>query len=462
MSNEDENLYFNQSEIVIEKNKIKLKSNKKYNSYKITNNNSDLESLELICFILFFILAFSFIIASIILYISKSQKHFITEEDNNKLAINNYIETNSNMNELERADFYCELCDKGLLIRKGKFKKVTNPKITIIIITNNNEEKEILRILRSIQNQNFDDVEIIFLDNLSKENTIKLIEKYQKEDERIILIKNKEKKEKLMNIKNGLLNSKGEYILIADPNDLYADKIFEISYNIAKNNNYDIIGFNILTVYIGMHYLDYEHKVDIPINQPELSSIMFYEKGHISLTDKIIWNKLIKKEALINAINYINNEYFNYNLDINGDSMLIFSLFKTAKSFYFIKNSGYIYVGNHGSLSNSFSSNMDEVFNDFISYLKFIFENTNNTKYEKDMAFEIFRNQYHSFYNKKKPHERINKNLEYYIQILDLYYNCEFISKKDKQLVESVKNNTKSRLDELNKKKEKKKRNKNY
>ena len=42
--------------------------------------------------------------------------------------------------------------------------------------------------MRSIHNQFFDDIEIIFVDDYSKDNSIKKIENCQNEDERIILI----------------------------------------------------------------------------------------------------------------------------------------------------------------------------------------------------------------------------------------------------------------------------------
>ena len=43
--------------------------------------------------------------------------------------------------------------------------------------------------MRSIQNQQFNDIEIIFVDDCSDDNSVKLIEKYREEDERIILLK---------------------------------------------------------------------------------------------------------------------------------------------------------------------------------------------------------------------------------------------------------------------------------
>ena len=449
MNNGYESLNLKEIETTTEKNRIKLKSRKNFTSYQDKKIDTESYIIELIFFSLFFISSFIFLVVSIILYLSKMNKHFITEEYNNKQKIINYIETSSDMNELERNDIYIELCEKGFLFRKKDFKKSKNPKISIITIAENNKN-QILRLVRSIQNQDFDDLEIIFIDNNSKDNTINVIKKYQNEDKRIRLIQNKVQKEKLMNIKNGLLSSKGEYIFVADINDLYADNILEISYSTAKKNNYDIIGFNILSVNFGIHDLGFQHKLNTPIYQPELSSLIFYEKGTLKLNDKIIWNKLIKKEIFINALNTINDEYFHYNLDINGDSLILFTLFKTAKSFYFINNFGYIYIGYHGSLTRVFGKNLDEPFKDSIVYLKYIFEKTNNTKYEKDMALEVFRDQYSNFFNKYKPHEKIKKDFEFYIKILKLYINCKFISEQDKKLVGNIKNITQNLMKELN------------
>ena len=48
-----------------------------------------------------------------------------------------------------------------------------------------------MRFLRSIQNQFFDNIEIILIEDFSLDNSIKIIEKLQKDDERIVLIKHK-------------------------------------------------------------------------------------------------------------------------------------------------------------------------------------------------------------------------------------------------------------------------------
>ena len=77
-----------------------------------------------------------------------------------------------------------------------KYKKIKNPKISIISPVFN-RERYLLRFIKSIYYQNFIDIEIIFIDDCSKDNSLTIIEDYQKGDKRIILIKNKKKKELL-------------------------------------------------------------------------------------------------------------------------------------------------------------------------------------------------------------------------------------------------------------------------
>jgi cellulose synthase/poly-beta-1,6-N-acetylglucosamine synthase-like glycosyltransferase len=100
------------------------------------------------------------------------------------------LKTNKESRKLE---IYFKLCNRGQLIKKKKFKFKQHPKISIISPIYN-RAKFILRFLRSIQNQFYEDLEIIFVDDFSTDNSVKMIEKYQREDERIILLKHKKNK----------------------------------------------------------------------------------------------------------------------------------------------------------------------------------------------------------------------------------------------------------------------------
>ena len=87
-------------------------------------------------------------------------------------AILNYITINAmNENYILNKDInsiktYFEICREGKLINNKSFKKNIKPKVSIVIALYN-KEKYILRLLRSIQNQIFKNIEIIF-DNYYK------------------------------------------------------------------------------------------------------------------------------------------------------------------------------------------------------------------------------------------------------------------------------------------------------
>ena len=77
-----------------------------------------------------------------------------------------------------------------------------------------------MRFIRSIQNQFFDDIEIIFIDDCSIDDSVKVIEENKKKDERIILLKQKVNKGTLISRNIGALLSKGEYLIFPDTDDI--------------------------------------------------------------------------------------------------------------------------------------------------------------------------------------------------------------------------------------------------
>ena len=94
-------------------------------------------------------------------------------------------------------------------IRWKKYLKADNPKLSIIIAVYN-KKKFILRILRSIWNQSFK----YFWDQHSKDNSNLLIENYQKEDERLVLLRHKKRKGILVNKIDGVNLTKSENLFM--------------------------------------------------------------------------------------------------------------------------------------------------------------------------------------------------------------------------------------------------------
>ena len=111
-----------------------------------------------------------------------------------------------------------------------------NPKITVIIPVFN-ASRTIKPAIRSIQNQNMIEIEILLVDDFSTDNSLEVINEMMLEDKRISLIKNKVNKGILYSRSIGALNARGRYIMALDNDDLFLFGIFNKCYNEAKKNS---------------------------------------------------------------------------------------------------------------------------------------------------------------------------------------------------------------------------------
>jgi len=345
---------------------------------------------------------------------------------------------------------YFKLCEKGILFDKKIYEKVMEPKISIIIPVRNREEF-ILRALRSIQNQPMKDIEIIFIDDASTDKSVALIEEYQKTDKRIILIKHEENQGTLKTRNEGIYKARGEYIQFVDADDALFYNILNIAYKEAKKGDYDIIQFKVIRKKIidrKYSYYGYDRNTT-PIYQPELSSLMYYYNGTLFQTDFHVWDKLIKREALIRTLKSIKPYYLKQNMSINEDGVLDFMLLKTAKSYKFITNYGYVYVANPSGAIYSLSKTMNKTVRDYILYLRYLFQHTANNEYEKSMAGDQLRYVYNRFYNYL---EYVTSNFEFIFDTLNLYLNCPYISDLNKGRVNKMINILKEAQDKAKQK----------
>ena len=339
--------------------------------------------------------------------------------------------------ESRKLSIYYKICNKGILLKKLKFKKVFSPKISIISPIYN-REKFIIRFLRSIQNQFFNDIEIILIDDFSKDSSVKLIEDYQKEDERIILIKHNKNKGTLISRNNGVLFSKGEYIIIPDPDDILSKDILYKCYEISKKYNFEMIRFNILEKKSNHIFFDFfvNNLESRPIYQPELTSYLFYGIGVLQQIDFNLSNKFIKRVAYIRALNTINNYYLNQYMINFEDGIMNYILYRTVKSFYFLRKVGYYYIRNNQSITIKPTKNYDEKMRFIFLHLKIVFENTKNNKYEKDMTNSLFKRLYNFL---KDDFYLIKKDFNFYLDIINIYLNCKFTNKENKVILYKLK-----------------------
>ena len=259
--------------------------------------------------------------------------------------------TNSNFilqsNQISIEEF-SKLCEEGVLLDKTKYKRNSNPKISVVmpyyIISNN---LTITMALRSIQNQSLKDIEIILVDDGSLEEKVNYVLNEMKNDNRIILLRHKQRKSTLLTRVDGVRYASGEYIIQIDQDDMYLNNLlFEKLYNKSKELDIDLIYFN--------HFFSDNPKAFIPIfpsfpknviiKQPELRIAFLFKGGKNRLFHckiRTIWNFCTRRTTFMEAIEDLGDEYMNHIFRLYEDTILIFELSQVAYSFYYYDILGY-------------------------------------------------------------------------------------------------------------------------
>ena len=192
-----------------------------------------------------------------------------------------------NVKDLKKFKKYVKDCKD--LVKYDRKKKYNQYPYISVCLSALNMENYIEKNLLSILNQSYQNFEIVIVNDFSTDDTENIINNIQLEDDRIKLISHNKNLGVYRSRIESILNSKSEYVLLIDPDDMYLNEnLFQDLYNINKKNNFDIIEFSVYQQYDGHskiyypdnHYESHYHQFSKKIfYQPELSNILFYIPG---------------------------------------------------------------------------------------------------------------------------------------------------------------------------------------
>ncbi|MDD2391377.1 MAG: glycosyltransferase family 2 protein [Bacilli bacterium] len=106
-----------------------------------------------------------------------------------------------------------------------------------IIIPVYNAERFLNETIESIQNQTYKNFEVIFVDDCSTDNSVKIIKKNMKDDKRIKLFKNPVNSGPAISRNFGVQKAKGEYLCFLDADDLWDNDKLEKQLLFMQKNN---------------------------------------------------------------------------------------------------------------------------------------------------------------------------------------------------------------------------------
>jgi glycosyltransferase involved in cell wall biosynthesis len=324
---------------------------------------------------------------------------------------------------------------------KEDFIKRENPKISLIIPVYN-KETFLHPLYKSIQSQSMKDIEIIFIDDNSNDDSVKIIEDFMRDDMRIILKKHDKNYRTFYSRNEGVKMAHGKYILFIDPDDLIVNNILEKSYETAEMYNLDIVQFYFLMGNFKVSELSthFKYKSGI-LYQPQIKEIFYYGQT------RNIWDKLIKREVLLKSESFMQEEFKNERYEVHDDDALFFGIIKSAESFGFLEQIGYFYNINIPDSTTKTKFNrekINKIFQALFTIMKYYYVQSEDNRKEKFLVgFKFFFNKVYVYQNYIKY---MNHEFKIVLETLNLYINSPYILNSEKYFLQKFKAKVMDRL----------------
>lgn len=230
------------------------------------------------------------------------------------------------------------------------------PKVSIIVPLYN-AENNVRKCLDSILAQTLKDIEIILVNDGSPDRSGIIAEEYKRNDSRIKVI-HQSNQGVAYSRNRGLSVAKGEYIGFVDADDWIEDSMYYEMYNLAKNNNADIVMCG---------YTKHSESKAFDINEPIqvgtyksneiLKNIIepmigTFDKKRISWTYRVmgsVWRNLFRRELIKSQ-----DIYFDNSLSYSEDLLFCIECLLKSKKVLYTNKPFYNYRISENSLSHGY------------------------------------------------------------------------------------------------------------
>lgn len=228
-------------------------------------------------------------------------------------------------------------------------------KLISVIVPVYNVEKYLERCLDSILRQTYTNLEILLIDDGSKDNSGNICDEYAKKDNRIKVIH--KPNGGISDVRNvGLETAKGEYIGFVDSDDYIADDMFETLYNLSENNSTDISIVSFYEMYNGKLIGVRDDKSLMKMDKEEALKELLIDTN----IQSYMWNKLFKKE-LFEGLKFPLGKNFE-------DIATVLLIFERANNVVLLQDPKYYYLRRDDSIVGHRSNKT------YIDYLEVIYD----------------------------------------------------------------------------------------
>jgi glycosyltransferase involved in cell wall biosynthesis len=243
------------------------------------------------------------------------------------------------------------------------------PKVSIIVPVYN-VEKYLEKCLESLVNQTLQDIQIIVVNDGTKDNSGKIAQEYKEKYSNKILYLEKE---------NGGLSDarnfafpyvKGEYIGFVDSDDYIETTMYETMYEKAKKENADLVECNFAWVY--------ENKTKLDIGNCYKDKKEAFINGRVMMC-----NKIFKAERIINNKFPVGLRY--------EDVQFFYTVLPNISKIACIDEIMYYYMQRENSIVNNQNEKTKDIFEILQNIVNYYKENNLYEEYKQELEYMYIR-----------------------------------------------------------------------
>ena len=192
------------------------------------------------------------------------------------------------------------------------------PRISVIVPFFNSE-KYLAETIDSLMKQQMKDMEFIFVNDGSTDNSSEILKSKIENDKRFIVIDQENQGQSIAR-NTGLNAARGEYIFFLDSDDLLSDNYFEELYETAKSKDLDLVCTNTIFLINGEEkHSNFLNKYVIKASKAK----NMYKEALCINKSSVVWGKLYKKSFLqtngivFKSFKRFEDNYFIFNVCLN-------------------------------------------------------------------------------------------------------------------------------------------------
>ncbi|MGG0464509.1 glycosyltransferase family 2 protein [Priestia aryabhattai] len=253
------------------------------------------------------------------------------------------------------------------------------PKVSIVVAAYN-VEKYISRCINSLLNQTLEEIEILVINDGSKDNTVSVVDTIQKSDSRVKLIT--QSNGGLSAARNtGIDNAKGEFIAFLDGDDYVESNMYEMLYNQMVKEEADLSICNFYKVWENEKFEEQKRTENcLKTSLIEKSYITNFLTKHDEAF-VVAWNKLFRLSIITrNKLKFENRAFFE-------DVGFIPRYLYFSRHITHVNEPLHFYIQRAGSITKSYNPIIEKSSENTINIVRDFFQD----KINKDIikAFEL-------------------------------------------------------------------------